>query len=325
MSKYRHRLPQLYDSFITDGGMETTLIYHEGIDLPAFASFVLLKDAAGVEALRRYFMPYVELARAHRVGIVLETMTWRASPDWGRSLGYDAAALARVNRDAIEVLSAIRTEYETDDTPIVISGNLGPRGDGYVPDRRMSVREAQAYHGPQVCCFAETEADMVAAFTMNYPGEAIGIVLAAKGCGMPVAISFTVETDGRLPSGETLADAIRLTDEASDGYPAYYMINCAHPDHFEHVLDGEPVLRERIRGLRANASRCSHAELDVCTELDSGNPEELGRQYQALRERLPRLSVFGGCCGTDHRHLAAICDAVLDPAVRGSAIAAACA
>jgi S-methylmethionine-dependent homocysteine/selenocysteine methylase len=311
MSKYFKRLPQLDDQwFMTDGGLETTLIYHEGIELPAFAAFDLLKDEAGVGVLRDYFTRYVELARSHRIGIVLESPTWRANPDWGVKLGYDAKALARANRKAIELLSEIRDASESRETPIVISGNLGPRGDGYAPGARMSAREARVYHAAQIETFARTDANMVAAFTMNYVEEAIGITAAARDCALPVAISFTLETDGRLPSGDTLGAAIERTDGETGGYAVYYMINCAHPTHFEHVLRERGSWVERIRGLRANASRHSHAELDQSTDLDAGDPEELGRQYRALHALLPKLTVVGGCCGTDHRHVDAICSAL---------------
>ena len=311
MSKYRKRLPQLKDRlFMTDGGLETTLVFHDGIELPHFAAFDLLKDAAGLETLRAYFVRYVELARTHRLGLVLETATWRANADWGARLGYDALALADANRRAVGLLLEIRAAHETRATPIVISGNLGPRGDGYRPDRRMGIEEARAYHAPQVETFARTDADMVAGFTMNYIEEAIGIAQAARAAAMPVAIAFTLETDGRLPSGDTLAEAIARTDAATDGYPVYYMINCAHPDHFEHVLHEGGAWVERLRGLRANASRRSHAELDACPDLDPGDPVELGGRYAALRASLPRLNVVGGCCGTDHRHVDAMCRAM---------------
>lgn len=307
MSKYRKRLPQLGDElFLTDGGLETTLVFHDGIPLPSFAAFDLLKTEEGIGVLRRYFERYVEVARAQEVGLVLETPTWRANPDWGTKLGYDALALSDANRRAVGLLLEIRQAFETRRTPIVISGNLGPRGDGYVPGARMSAPEAEAYHAPQIETFAATDADMAAAFTMNYTEEAIGIALAARSARMPVAISFTTETDGRLPSGTSLAEAITRTDEATGGYPVYYMINCAHPTHLGPAFEEDGAWRERIRGLRANASRRSHAELDESTELDMGNPEELGRQYRELRRALRRLTVVGGCCGTDHRHINAI-------------------
>lgn len=314
MSKYRHALPQLQEELLlTDGGIETTLIFHEGATLPYFASFVLLEDESGTAILRRYFERYAELARAEGLGLVLETPTWRANSDWAAKLGYDAPALAAANRRSVDLLLGIRRSFESGRTKIVISGNLGPRGDGYNPGRRMSAAEAQAYHASQIETFAATDADMIAAFTMNYVEEAVGIVRAARAAAMPVAISFTAETDGRLPSGATLEQAIRATDEASDGYPVYYMINCAHPTHLQPALDRPGEWRDRIRGLRANASRRSHKELDESPDLDAGNPEELGREYRELRSTLRNLSVVGGCCGTDHRHVAAIARA-LQPA-----------
>lgn len=311
MSKYRNRLPQLDDQlFITDGGLETTMIFLEHLDLPLFASFCLLKTDEGTAKLEEYFSRYATMARSHHVGLILEAPTWRASPDWGAKLGYDAAALAEVNRKAIALLAKLRERYETSDTPTVISGNLGPRGDGYRPEARMTPDEARQYHQPQVATFAQTEADMVAAFTMNYIEEAIGITLAAKACAMPVAISFTTETDGKLPTGDALEAAIRRTDEATSCYPEYYMINCAHPAHFMDALRNGGDWLQRIRGLRANASRRSHAELDECSDLDDGDPEELGRLYGDLRMVLPQLTVVGGCCGTDHRHVDAILHAL---------------
>lgn len=312
MSKYRQRLPQLDDAlFITEGGIETTLVFHENIDLPYFASFDLLKDDAGWRVLRRCYDRYAEIARANQVGIALETPTWRASADWGARLGYDAAALADINRKSVSLLLEIRDAYATARTPVVISGNLGPRGDGYRAAARMTARQARDYHAAQIAMFAQTDADMTTAFTMNYIEEAVGIVQAARMHAMPVAISFTLETDGRLPSGDTLEQAITRTDAETDDYASYYMINCAHPAHFQPALAAGGAWRERIRGVRANASRRSHAELDECTDLDIGNPHELGSQYRELKAMLPRLSVMGGCCGTDHRHVDEICRALL--------------
>ena len=307
MRTYREQLPQLGGAlFLTDGGLETTLIFHDGVSLPCFAAFDLLKDEDGIRILRRYFERYVSIARAQEVGIVLETPTWRANPDWAAKLGYDAPALASANRRSVELLLEVRTALETPRTRIIISGNLGPRGDGYNPGTRMSIDAAEAYHADQVRVFAGTSADMVAALTMNYAEEAIGVVRAARAAGMPVAISFTTETDGRLPSGEALPEAIARTDDASDGYPAYYMINCTHPTHLVSLTRERGGWRDRVRGLRANASRRSHAELDESPDLDAGNPVELGEQYRELRRTFDRLSIVGGCCGTDHRHVEAI-------------------
>ena len=311
MSKYRHRLPQLANRlFATDAGLETELVFLDGRDLPHFAAFDLLRDNAGFERLRAYYLRYAEIARAHRLGLVLETPTWRASPGWGAKLGYDREGLADANRRAVGLLLEIRAAFETPATPVVVSGNLGPRGDGYRPDSRMTVAEARDYHDWQIGTFASTDADLVSAFTMNTVEEAIGVAAAAKAHAMPAVISFTLETDGRLPSGQGLAEAIEATDAATDGHPAYYMINCAHPTHVAPALRAGGGWRDRVRGVRANASRRSHAELDASTDLDDGNPEELGAQYRELRPLLPRLTVVGGCCGTDHRHVGSICRAL---------------
>jgi homocysteine S-methyltransferase len=307
MPKYRTALPQLSDKlFLTDGGLETTLVFHDGMDLPCFASFPLLMNEAGRERLRRYYELYSGLARQSGLGFVLESVGWRANSDWGAKLGYDAAALAEASRASIGILVPFRDRYDTAQTPMVISGNIGPRGDGYVPGEKMSAAAAEAYHAPQVRTYAGTEADMVSGFTINYAEEAIGIARAAAAAGMPAVISFTLETDGRLPSGQSLAEAIAQTDAEAGVPPAYYMINCAHPTHFDSVVEAGGAWLDRIRGVRANASTRSHAELDAATELDAGDPVDLGRRYAWLREAMPKLTVLGGCCGTDHRHVEAI-------------------
>jgi homocysteine S-methyltransferase len=312
MPKYRHNLPQTAgDTFITDGGLETTMVFHQGIDLPEFAAFVLLEDEAGRDRLRRYFTDYTAIAQRYGVGFIFDTPTWRANRDWGQKLGYSEAALADVNRRSVEFLLPIRDAIETGGTRGIINGVLGPQADGYVPGRIMSVEEAAAYHHTQIDTFAHTEADMVTVYTLNYIEEGVGVALAARACAMPVAISFTVETDGRLPTGDTLQQAIERVEEASDSYPAYYMINCAHPVHFGQSLNPDGRWLSRIHGIRANASHRSHAELNEATELDDGNPVELGIQYRDLRGQFGQLNVLGGCCGTDHRHVEEICRAAL--------------
>ncbi len=301
---YRTDLPQLGGAlFLTDGGLETTLIFHEGWSLPDFAAFHLLQEPGGEAVLRHYFLTYADIARRFKAGLILESVTWRASADWGTRLGYSQAALTEANRKAIQLLEGVRREVENAQTKVVISGCVGPRGDGYIPTHVMSAQAAKAYHAEQIETFAETAADMVCAITLNYAEEAIGIARAAEQARMPVAISFTVETNGRLPTGQSLKAAIEQVDEATAGYPAYYMINCAHPSHFDHVLATNESFVQRIQGLRANASRMSHAELNEAPELDAGDPVELGRDYAQLKQRLTRLNVIGGCCGTDHRHI----------------------
>jgi len=304
MSTSTKSLPQLDGGlFLTDGGIETTLIFHDGIELPYFAAFTLLKDENGIRALRRYFASHASIAQKNGMGFILESATWRASQDWADKLGYTTAELEVANREAIALLRDVKAEYETPNSKMVISGCIGPRGDGYDPGKGMNPEQAQAYHSQQVRIFADEKVDMVSAITMTNPQEAIGITRATLAAELPVVISFTVETDGNLPTGDSLGEAINMVDRATGNGPAYYMINCAHPTHYENrLMSGEPWV-ERIGGMRANASRMSHAELDNSTELDDGNPAEFGRQFADIRSRLKRMNVLGGCCGTDHRHI----------------------
>ncbi|MFN4144092.1 homocysteine S-methyltransferase family protein [Aestuariivirga sp.] len=311
MSKYRNSLPQMNGTyFLSDSGLETTMVFHEGLELPCFAAFTLLDSEDGRERLTRYFDRHLAIALRRGMGFILDTPTWRANPDWAAKLGVSSAELDRINRDSVAFAEATRARYETEATPIVINGVFGPRGDGYRPETMMTGEEARSYHRRQMECFAEAGVDMVSAITMTHAGEAIGIAQAAQEAGLPVVVSFTVETDGRLPSGQTLAEAIAETDRETGGAPAYYMVNCAHPDHFRDRLEGGSDWMQRIRGIRANASRLSHAELDEATELDDGNPLELAADYAALRALHPQVTVFGGCCGTDHRHIEEISAAV---------------
>jgi S-methylmethionine-dependent homocysteine/selenocysteine methylase len=312
MTQHFQALPQLTGQpFLTDGGLETTLIFRDGFELPHFAAFHLLSHAAGRAALERYFRSYAAMAKQHRVGCVLESATWRASRDWGDKLGYTSSALLAANRAAIDLLLPLAREYETAETPMVISGCVGPRGDGYRAGERQSASGAEQYHREQIGAFSEAGVDLVTAMTMTNSEEAIGIVRAARSLDLPVVVSFTVETDGKLPTGQALEDALAEVDAATERAPAYYMINCAHPVHFQAALpDGAPWL-SRIHGLRANASTRSHAELDESTELDDGDPEDLAERYARLTALLPSLNVIGGCCGTDERHVAAMCRACM--------------
>ena len=304
---YRNRLPQLDGTqLLTDSGLETTLLFLENIDLPCFASYPLLESASGRDVLRAYFERHLAIAADHAVGFLLEAPTWRASRDWGAELGHTPADLARFNTAAIELLADIRKDSAL--SPVVISGNIGPRGDGYQPDLVMTAEEAEAYHAEQIGWFAETEADMVSAFTITTVNEGVGIIRAAAAAGMPCVVSYTTETDGRLPDGTPLGEAIERTDMMTAGAAAYFMVNCAHPDHFRGALEADAAWLRRVWGVRANASRLSHAELDAATDLDSGNPAELGHDYAQLGRMLPNLRVFGGCCGTDHRHVEAMAD-----------------
>jgi S-methylmethionine-dependent homocysteine/selenocysteine methylase len=306
--KQYNQLPQLNGKyFLTDGGMETTFIFHQGIDLPHFASFDLLSTPDGAKILRDYYMDYLKIAKQYQLGFVLESPTWRASSDWGYLMGYNDESLRAINQKAIDELRKIKAENEDENLPIVISGCIGPRGDGYSPSSMMTADEARSYHTDQIRTLSEAGCDMISAFTINYSAEAIGMTLAAAEYRIPIVIGFTVETDGKLPSGETIRKTIETIDRETSDYPVYYMINCAHPAHFQETLRGDSPWKERIMAIRANASKKSHAELDESEHLDAGDKCELAERYTELKALLPNLKVIGGCCGTDHSHIEEIC------------------
>ncbi|CAF2821438.1 unnamed protein product [Rotaria sp. Silwood2] len=314
MAKYRHSLPQLSDKFfISNGGLETNLVYHEQVKLPCFASFDVLKTEAGCEWMKNYLRKFVNIARKYDVGFILENATWRDNPDWMRKIGYSDQDVVNVNRKSIELLCNIRNEYETENCPIVLNASIGARGDGYNPLTMMSIEEAQAYHATQIGIISQTNADMITAMTFSYPEEAIGVAKAARAVDIPAVVSFTVRKDGRLPAGHTLQEAIELVDKATQNSPVYYMVNCAHPSHFEHVLIPGEAWAARIHSVKGNASKKTHAELDGSKDLDSGDPVEFGENNRALLYKLKNLNVFGGCCGTDYRHVEEICKACIGP------------
>jgi len=299
-------------SWLTDSGLETDLIFNHGVELPDFAAFPLVEDPRGEEVLRTYFREHIKVAAEKGHGVVVETPTWRASPDWGQRLGYDlqgTRSLEECNRRAVELVQSARSDVVGAEA-VLVSGCLGPRGDGYSAADRQTTDSARDYHSWQAGVLADAGVDLVSALTMTHVEEAVGITQAAVAAGVDVVISFTVETDGRLPDGTPLGDALSRVDEETDGAPAYFMVNCAHPDHIRGAVDGGAADSfHRLRGVRANASRLSHAELDEAEELDAGNPQELAGDLLALRTVFPQLNVLGGCCGTDLRHISALADA----------------
>ncbi len=310
MSRYRNELPQLSgDFFLTDAGLETDLIFNHGIEIREFAAHTLLPDRHGREAIANYLRGFLSLANEHDAGFVLDSQTWKAHMHWADDLGTNEEELRQSNEDAIAFISELRDEFSGNNKPIVLNGVIGPRGDAYAPEATLAATEAEDYHSKQISWLAGTSVDMVTALTFTQSDEAVGVVRAAQSAGLPVVISFTVETDGSLPTGQPLDEAIAAVDDATSSAAAYFMVNCAHPDHFTHVLNDSPWAR-RIRGIRCNASRLSHAELDECEVLDDGDPVELASQYKAMTDTMPWLNIFGGCCGSDLRHVAQIAKTV---------------
>lgn len=310
MASYRGGLPQLSGQvFLADAGIETDLIFNHGIDIPHFAAHLLLEDDRGRKALEDYFRAFLELAREVGTGFILDSQTWKAHPHWAAALGASPTELRDANQRSIAFIAELRSRYASSCKAIVLNGIIGPCGDAYAPDGELAIEDAEAYHSTQIGWLADTEVDMITATTFTQANEAAGFVRAARQAALPVVVSFTVETDGRLPSGQSLDDAILSVDRATQSAAAYFMVNCAHPDHFFHALQDSAAAR-RIRGIRCNASRKSHAELDQSTQLDDGDPVELGSQYRALVRTMPWLNVFGGCCGSDLRHVTEIARAL---------------
>lgn len=306
MTRYRDRLPQLSgDLFLTDAGMETDLIFNHGINIREFAAHTLLPEAAGREAMARYFRHFLSLALETQAGFILDSQTWKAHMHWAEDLGATEDELRHSNQNSVEFIAGLRDEFEKNTKPIVLNGLIGPRGDAYAPEVEIAAQEAEEYHAKQIGWLAGTDIDMVTALTFTQSDEAIGVVRAANKVGLPIAVSFTVETDGNLPTQQPLNEAIDAVDKATGAGAAYFMVNCAHPDHFSNVLENAEWAR-RIRGIRCNASRKSHAELDQSETLDDGDPIEFGDQYRAIKAKMPWLNIFGGCCGSDLRHVTQI-------------------
>jgi homocysteine S-methyltransferase len=295
---------------LTDSGIETDLIFHHDVDLPLFAAFVLADDPRGRGLLERWHREHAEAALAHGLGVSLDAATWRASSDWGDQLGYDAAALDRVNADLIGLLHAIRSDLDAQGLPVLVGGTLGPRSDGYHPTLRMDAGEARTYHTPQLRSFAAAGADRACVLTLGYVDEAVGIASAATDLGLPMFIGFTLETDGRLPDGTALSAAVQEVDQRTGASAAGFIVNCAHPDHIAPALAEPGEWMRRLVGVRPNASRRSHAELDEAPDLDDGDPAELGAQVAQLVRDHRKITLVGGCCGTDVRHARAIAAAV---------------
>jgi len=306
MTRYRDRLPQLSgELFLTDAGMETDLIFNHGINIREFAAHTLLPEAAGREAMARYFRHFLSLALETQAGFILDSQTWKAHMHWAEDLGATEDELRHSNQNSVEFIAGLRDEFEKNTKPIVLNGLIGPRGDAYAPEVEIAAQEAEEYHAKQIGWLAGTDIDMVTALTFTQSDEAIGVVRAANKVGLPIAVSFTVETDGNLPTQQPLNEAIDAVDKATGAGAAYFMVNCAHPDHFSNVLENAEWAR-RIRGIRCNASRKSHAELDQSETLDDGDPIEFGDQYRAIKAKMPWLNIFGGCCGSDLRHVTQI-------------------
>lgn len=311
MSRPNPRLPhQTDDIFLTDGGSETWLMYKRGFELPNFSAFHLLNDQQASAALREYYMAFANIAAELGAPFIFDSLTYRASRDWGALLGYSAQGLAEMNHKCLDLYRECAAGAGLSSENTVISGCIGPKGDAYKLNLGLTAEAAEDYHSEQIETFKAAGADIVTALTLSTTEEAIGIARASAKAGLPSVIAFTIEKDRRLRSGETLQQAIESVDAATSKAPAYFMINCAHPVDFGPELAREPWAN-RIGGLRANASSLDHGTLCKLGHLDEGDPDELARQYVDIRAAHPTMNVFGGCCGTDYAHVEKIGRALL--------------
>ena len=299
--------PRLEGKFyLTEGGTETEVMYKWGFDLPEFAMFPLLDDPEADTVIRNMYRRYLDVAAEQGVGVLLNGHDYRASPDWGAKLGYSAEGLQQMQRRTIQFLDEMRAEYADRVTDVYIAACIGPRGDAYGTGGEITADEAEDYHSVQLHNLDGTAADMAVAATFNNIPEAIGVIRAAKGAGMPIGVSLTLTPEGRLRSGPTLREAVETVDEVTAGAAAWFGTNCSHPLEFEPAIaDAGPWL-DRLRYIRPNAAKMDKIALCSLGHLEDGDPEELGEQMGDVVRRLPRADIIGGCCGTDERHLSEI-------------------
>ena len=292
--------------YLTEGGQETELMYGYGFDLPQFALFPLLDDPAAVTRLTSMYQAVLEVAVRHEMGVVLGGLDYRASPDWAGLLGLDAAALAKYQRRSVDFLRQVSAPYRDRLPHILIVGTVGPQGDAYERNERVTADSAETYHAVQVATLAAAGVDVVLAMTFTSADEAIGVVRAARAQRLPVIVSF-------MPGGPDepgLGSMIRRVDDATDGYPVCYGLNCSHPLEFGPQLEHGGEWTRRIGVLRPNASSKDKVELCQIGHLERGDPVDLARRMGELAQRMPHVSAWGGCCGTWDEHLELIAAAV---------------
>lgn len=293
--------------YLTEGGQETELMYKHGHELPEFAMYPLLDDARAVADLTTMYERYLEVAAEQGMVALMGGLDYRASPDWAAKLGISPEGLEDFQLRCIGFLRDVARPFAGQVPEILFAGIVGPRGDAYGREHTMGADEAEDYHSVQLRTLREAGVDLVSAMTFNSVPEAVGLARAAAAAGLPLSLSFVVDTSGRLRTGPTLRKAIEAVDEqAGDARPDFFGINCAHPLEFEPALYPAGDWLRRLRSLRPNASAADKISLCQIGHLEAGDPGELGRQMGALAGRLPHVDVWGGCCGTWDDHLRAI-------------------
>lgn len=292
--------------YLTEGGQETEIMYRHGHKLPDFAMYPLFARPQAMADVRDMYRRYLETAVRHGFVALMGGLDYRASPDWASKLGFDAQALADVQLRCIDLLREFAKPFEPELPDVLIVGIVGPRGDAYSLNRTITAAEAEDYHSTQLATLKRAGVDLVSAMTFNNTEEAIGVARAAAGLGLPLAISFTLDSTSRLKSGPTVRQAITTVDAATgDARPDFYGINCSHPHEFTPALEPGDWM-QRVRSFRPNAAMMEKQQLCQIGHLVDGDPQELGAQMGALARRYPHIDVWGGCCGTWDAHLDAI-------------------
>jgi homocysteine S-methyltransferase len=291
--------------YLTEGGFETELMYLHGFELPCFAAFHLLDSTKGYQAVRDLYARVCDVAAAESTGLLLGWLNYRASPDWGAKLGLSPEALRAATLRSIAMLADLRKSYAGQVPHFAISDAIGPRGDAYGTGGAITEAEAEDYHSVQLETLKHSDVDVIWAATQNNVPEVIGMARAARALGLEIAVAWSLNAESRLSSGPTLAEAITRTDAAVPGVVAWHSLTCSHPLEFTPALTPGPWT-DRLRCIRPNAAAMDKIALCKLGHLEDGDPVELGRQMGDVARRYPAMDIWGGCCGTDHRHLSEI-------------------
>ncbi|HEY8592653.1 MAG TPA: homocysteine S-methyltransferase family protein [Sphingomicrobium sp.] len=289
--------------YLAEGGQETELMYGHGFELPKFALFPLLDDAAAVVQLKAMYEAVLQVAVRHRMSVMLGGLDYRASPDWAGLLGIDAVRLADYQHRSVAFLREVAEPYLEKLPHILVSGIVGPQGDAYERNQTVTASSAEAYHGTQMDNLASAGVDLVQAMTFTSSHEAIGVIRAAQARELPIVVSFMTDSPDEPGGQRSFRQTIEDVDRATDSYALFYGINCAHPREFEPLLRDQGEWLNRIGLLRPNASAKDKVELCQIGHLERGDARELAQLMGVLAARLPNVRVLGGCCGTWDEHL----------------------
>jgi S-methylmethionine-dependent homocysteine/selenocysteine methylase len=300
---------------LTDGGIETRIMFETGITLPPYVQVTgLVKDPAGGPVLCRIYESYIAAARSFGLPVVIGTPTFRASMNFVLQAGLDGTgAVRRLNADAAAMHREIRAQ--SDHRPIYIAGVIGPSGDAYRPEESLSAEEAREYHSLQAGTLAQSGVDFLYAPTFPAVEEALGAAMAMGATGLPHVVSFVLERNGRVLDGTPLHAAIERIDAAASPAPLFYSISCVHPSIAATALRDEAVfsnlVARRLNEFKANSSPLSPEELVQLDHPEGDDPDLFAAEMWKIHEDFG-LRVLGGCCGTDDRHIRALAARMAD-------------